>query len=354
MWLPDGSGFNPMMNFMPMMMMPFGNMQYPYVDSGAYDPSQSQMDLLSNNPLNPSMENGLKSLDTSQAVNTTALGQNSAGGPSINEQPSKRRNELNLNKGRVGHHSENEKTLVVEKIPHENLGLANLTEWFKKFGTVTNVAIDKRGAKALVTFQEHGEALAAWKSEDAVFGNRFVKVFWHRPLEGQGKAGKRALEASAPQLQATEQTEAQLKPNGNQKTIDQSQHSSIEKPTMSPEARVALEKNMAEQKALFSRLKRAEGDQKKGIMARIRVLSEGMKDPLAVPASSLVLDEKMSAASTSKLEQLDKELDLRQAVQDLTRRAQDPNEDHNVIREELEQLKTKVKIFDCLDWVWLL
>jgi RNA-binding protein 26 len=70
--------------------------------------------------------------------------------------------------------------------------------WFKRFGTVTNVAVDASSSKALVSFSSNEEAHTAWKSEDTVFGNRFVKVFWHRPMEGQGLAGQRALAASAP------------------------------------------------------------------------------------------------------------------------------------------------------------
>jgi hypothetical protein len=91
-----------------------------------------------------------------------------------------------------------DKTLVVEKIPEDKLSLDAVNSWFKRFGTVTNVAVDAASAKALVSFSTHEEAQAAWKTEDAVFGNRFVKVFWHRPMGGQGLAGQRALAASAP------------------------------------------------------------------------------------------------------------------------------------------------------------
>jgi len=48
-----------------------------------------------------------------------------------------------------------------------------------------------------------------------------------------------------------------------------------------------------------------------------------------------------SLENPTKFEKLDKELDLRQAVQELTRRAQDPNEDHDAIRIELEVLTAK-------------
>ena len=86
---------------------------------------------------------------------------------------------------------------MVEKIPEEHLTLEAVNNWFKRFGTVTNVAVDKHSAKALVSFASHDEAHAAWKTQEAIFNNRFVKIFWHKPLEGQGGVGARMLQASA-------------------------------------------------------------------------------------------------------------------------------------------------------------
>ena len=95
----------------------------------------------------------------------------------------------------------NATTIVVEKLPPEKVNIPDLTTYFGKFGTVTNVGLDPRGNRALVSFATHQEAHAAWKSEDAIFGNRFVVVFWHRPAPGGGAAGQKALEASASQVQ---------------------------------------------------------------------------------------------------------------------------------------------------------
>ena len=92
-------------------------------------------------------------------------------------------------------------TLVVEKLPPEKNNISDLSAYFGKFGTVTNVGVDARGNRALVSFSSHQEAHAAWKSEEAVFGNRFVVIFWHRPAPGGGAAGQKALEASAGTLQ---------------------------------------------------------------------------------------------------------------------------------------------------------
>ncbi|GLB42831.1 putative protein with domain-containing protein [Lyophyllum shimeji] len=66
----------------------------------------------------------------------------------------------------------NDKTLVVEKIPEDKLTLEQVNGWFKRFGTVTDVAIDSMNAEALISFSNHDETYAAWKSECAVFNNR--------------------------------------------------------------------------------------------------------------------------------------------------------------------------------------
>ena len=49
----------------------------------------------------------------------------------------------------------NDKTLVVEKIPEEKLSLGSVNEWFKRFGTVTNVAVDAVSAKANAATSAH-------------------------------------------------------------------------------------------------------------------------------------------------------------------------------------------------------
>lgn len=92
-------------------------------------------------------------------------------------------------------------TLVVEKLPPEKANIHDLSTYFGRFGTVTKVGVEPHGTRALVSFSTHQEAHAAWKSEEAVFGNRFVVIFWHRPAPGGGVAGQKALEASAGALQ---------------------------------------------------------------------------------------------------------------------------------------------------------
>jgi len=199
-----------------------------------------------------------------------------------------------------------DKTLVVEKIPQDKLSLDAVNGWFKRFGTVTNVAIDVQSSKALVSFSEHREAFAAWKSEDAVFNNRFVKVFWHRPLEGHGQKGARMLAASAPlvaSISGRPPASANSAPSSSPAQAEPTTSSPAPAPAPAPTptprkppvSTVAsdlaakqklLEQQIAEQKSLMAALATASGEEKKSLMARLRKLGEEIQPSSAPTASS--------------------------------------------------------------------
>ncbi|OCH96612.1 hypothetical protein OBBRIDRAFT_815871 [Obba rivulosa] len=252
-----------------------------------------------------------------------------------------------------------DKTLVVEKIPDDKLSLGSVNEWFKRFGTVTNVAVDTMQKKALVSFSNHDEALAAWKSEDAVFGNRFVKVFWHRPMEGHGHLGARMLAASAPivaNIAAKETAPSTpmpaLAPSGSP-APSTSAHSRAPSISLAAAALAAkqrlLEQQIAEQKSLMTLLTTASTQEKKEIMARLRKLGEEMKPPApsSVQSPPPASTSTPAPAATPKSrgatpraedrerlerERLDKELELHHAVT-----ATDGETEENT-----EQLKAKL------------
>jgi RNA-binding protein 26 len=207
-----------------------------------------------------------------------------------------------------------DKTLVVEKIPEDRLALGSVNDWFKQFGTVTNIAVDPPTAKALVTFAEHDQAWKAWKSEEAVFGNRFVKVYWHRPLEGRGGRGVKALEVSAKlvgKLQGTEEhTADQPAANGDAGPVASSSSVSAlpKKPVKAASNALQeltakqerLQQMIAEQKALMSRLGTATAEEKKEIMAKLRKLGEDMKTPAPAPPVEKQEDVEMGDRETNK------------------------------------------------------
>ncbi len=231
------------------------------------------------------------------------------------------------------HPERRDKTLVVEKIPEDKLSLDSVNGWFKRFGTVTNVAVDASSAKALVSFSTYEEAHTAWKSEDAVFGNRFVKVFWHRPMEGQGLAGQRALAASAPIVASVvARGQAQTGPTSDAAPPDASSSGtpgpSAKKTPSTPsnpaasalaERQKLLDQQIAEQKTLMEKLNTASGDEKKDIFAQLRKLGQEIKatssqatvSPSKKPSSTQPEDRE-----ARERERLDKELELHSAVVD--------------------------------------
>lgn len=200
-----------------------------------------------------------------------------------------------------------DKTLVVEKIPEDKLSLGAVNDWFKQFGTVTNIAVDPPTAKALVTFAEHDQAWKAWKSEEAVFGNRFVKVYWHRPLEGRGGRGVKALEVSATLVGKLRSNEGHptTQPAANGDAGAVASTSSVPAPPKKPakvssnalqeltEKQERLQQMIAEQKALMSQLGTATTEEKKEIMAKLRKLGEDMKAPAPAPSTDKQEDVEM-------------------------------------------------------------
>lgn len=243
----------------------------------------------------------------------------------------------------------NDKTLVVEKIPEEQLSLGAVNDWFKRFGTVTNVAVDVKSAKALVSFSDHEEAHKAWKSEDAVFGNRFVKVFWHRPMGGHGSLGAKMLKASAPLVSKLGGPEA----NGSSVPASSTPPNELKKPAPTPVTSVSalaakeqsLKQQILEQKTLMAKLESAASpEEKKELLGRLRKLGEEMKtsSTVAAPAPAAAVKEAPATDQAQvEKERLDKELELH-AVSTALDGEEESTED---LKAKLEKLKAEVRSF---------
>ncbi|KAH9921931.1 uncharacterized protein BXZ73DRAFT_39181 [Epithele typhae] len=248
----------------------------------------------------------------------------------------------------------NDKTLVVEKIPEDKLSLGAVNDWFSKFGTVTNVAVDAPSSKALVSFNTHEEAYKAWKSEEAVFGNRFVKVFWHRPMEGHGQAGQRMLAASAPivaqRTGPTAESASVPQPPAPAPSVARSTSNMSSAAAALAAKQKLIEQQIEEQKTLMAKLSSATAEEKKPIMARLRELNKEMK-PSATsaqspppPASSSTprkastphVDERQRA----ELERLDKELETHHS-ENGTPGAEGEEESTEELKAKLEKLKAE-------------
>ncbi|CAG8750157.1 2403_t:CDS:1, partial [Funneliformis caledonium] len=84
---------------------------------------------------------------------------------------------------RYGTSANKNATLVVENIPKEFCTLDKVNEFFKKFGTITNINIDINYNKAIIQFSNSSEAYKAYNSPEPIFDYRFVKVYWYKEKE---------------------------------------------------------------------------------------------------------------------------------------------------------------------------
>ncbi|KAI7503795.1 hypothetical protein KC347_g8498 [Hortaea werneckii] len=75
----------------------------------------------------------------------------------------------------------NSSTLVVEQIPEENFDEQSVRDFFGQFGTVTHITMEPYQRLAIVDYDNHESAKAAYDSPKSVFDNRFVKVYWYKP-----------------------------------------------------------------------------------------------------------------------------------------------------------------------------
>ena len=71
-------------------------------------------------------------------------------------------------------------TIVVESIPEDKCNDQSIRDFFSKFGAIEEVKIEMDKKLAIIKFDSHDAAQAAYESPKVVFDNRFVKVFWYK------------------------------------------------------------------------------------------------------------------------------------------------------------------------------
>jgi hypothetical protein len=80
-------------------------------------------------------------------------------------------------------------SLVVEQIPDENFSEDDVRDFFGRFGTLLDVRLQPYKRLAIVKYDTHAAAAAAYNSPKVIFDNRFVKVYWHRSEHDNPSAG---------------------------------------------------------------------------------------------------------------------------------------------------------------------
>ncbi|KAG2185106.1 hypothetical protein INT44_001896 [Umbelopsis vinacea] len=82
--------------------------------------------------------------------------------------------------GGRSHQNRHNSTIIVENIPAEHCVIDRVNEYFKQFGTITNISLQPEASKAVISFSSHQEADTAYSSPEVIFNNRFVKVYWQK------------------------------------------------------------------------------------------------------------------------------------------------------------------------------
>lgn len=87
--------------------------------------------------------------------------------------------------------------VTIERIPLEHCTEAAVLQYFAQFGAIERVLVTPEEQRALITFASSDAALAAFRSPEAIFGNRFVKIFLDRGHPGFFKSSSRRPSAGA-------------------------------------------------------------------------------------------------------------------------------------------------------------
>lgn len=210
-------------------------------------------------------------------------------------------------------------TLVIENVPQEHLELVKVNEYFKKFGTITNIQIDVDNKKALVSYAQPAEAKAAHSSPEVIFNNRFVKVYFQKLDDPFVKPKETPPSASVvhPPPKSNfvpgQTSNKFVRPNLVQEKAKEAQET----------AQKRLDQLMAEQKEIMAKLTNgdASAEEKKLMMARFGPLESEIKqatEDVRAAVSGATAKESSPSVAPSKWkeqkdekerEQLDRELE---------------------------------------------
>lgn len=176
----------------------------------------------------------------------------------------------------------NGNTLVITDIPQPSLSIITIRDYFGQFGEVTNVAVEAKSKRALVSFTSNFEAFQAWKSDEAVFGSRHVKVLWHKPRPGQGGAGQDALAKSAgllANMKSLEQGGGEVQ--GSTKAVLTGPEQRLKATLLELEQKEKRQKKetlMAEQRVLLARAKEGTKEEKLELLKRLKQINKDLEE----------------------------------------------------------------------------
>lgn len=80
-------------------------------------------------------------------------------------------------------------SIVIEQIPKEKCDEHSIRGFFEEFGNIEEVTVLPDRKVAIIRYDSHKAAKTAYESPKVVFDNRFVKIYWYKPLNMPDFAG---------------------------------------------------------------------------------------------------------------------------------------------------------------------
>ncbi|CAK9302820.1 unnamed protein product [Gordionus sp. m RMFG-2023] len=113
--------------------------------------------------------------------------------------------------------NKNNKTLELKKIPVEMNSISQLNGYFQRFGQLVNIQVnhDDDPRAALVTFSSNAEAYKAYKCQEPIFNNRFIKMFWHNPSKVESDNVNKFDRSESNELGFNDPLETELREDAN-------------------------------------------------------------------------------------------------------------------------------------------
>ncbi|KAL4961933.1 CCCH zinc finger and RRM domain protein [Aspergillus stella-maris] len=154
----------------------------------------------------------------------------------------------------------NAKTIVVEQIPDDKLDDFTVRDFFSQYGEIADISLQPHKKLALITYNDHATAKAAWSSPKVIFDNRFVKVYWHKP---RGERNNDARNGSREEALAFDPEEFQRQQEEAQKVYEekakQRQETEKAKQNLEKQREELLKKQEEEKQRLLQRIGGATG-----------------------------------------------------------------------------------------------
>jgi RNA-binding protein 26 len=227
-----------------------------------------------------------------------------------------------MGRGRGGYHNrpyhnQNQNplntTLNVEKIPAEFCQISTVNDFFAKFGTITNISVLSHMQKAVIQYSTRAEAESAYNSPDAIFDNRFVKVYWAKEdttganaAAGGATATDGSQLATAPNVNEPdpELVKARAAELAKEKEEKQRKHQEHMKRVLEIQKKkeTLLQQQIDEQKRLLAKLTDSAGMSKAEKSELLKALKSIQSD-IDTSKSSATVDNEPSKAPTSTIAQ---------------------------------------------------